>query len=212
MGLPAGKAVRITFRNKVSGFERELIYAQVDLLTPSRALDGLLAGMHSQAPLFTMMKATGYIIRRHKDNALNERSSDVRLDAAPLERVILSDSEGILQDDSGVRLSCLGGWHISFWGDYFGPAELIETKVNVCTDYDDSLHALWCQSKSKQPLPVRFGYPLFWNAHNVSGCPSTYNHACDGRSAQSKLGAIIHSIGFATYATKMKGQPMRKLR
>merc|ERR1711972_570603 len=79
LGLASGNAVRIIHRPRRLSFfsphgqTRELIYAHVDLLTPSVLLDGFLRVIGAQGPLTTLIKATGYILRRDMDNPVNRR-------------------------------------------------------------------------------------------------------------------------------------------
>eukprot|EP00928_Gymnodinium_smaydae_P041553 TRINITY_DN28105_c0_g1_i1.p1 TRINITY_DN28105_c0_g1~~TRINITY_DN28105_c0_g1_i1.p1 ORF type:complete len:444 (-),score=26.73 TRINITY_DN28105_c0_g1_i1:74-1405(-) len=199
LGLAPGKAVRILHRNKASGVTRELIYACVDLLSPSFGLNNFLLAMRQQAPLVSMLKATAYIIRQYEDNMLNRRPGTL-LNSGPIVKLILEASQAILQDDSGVRVSCLGGWSLYFWGTYIGPAWIANMTMNISSDYDDSLRAQWCRSGNKRPLLVRFGYPVYYQ---ISGCPAQVNPSCNGLSVFSgDIGGPKSSIGFATYAVR----------
>ena len=129
-----------------------MIYAQADLLTPSPALDVFLGAMHKQAPLFTMMKATGYILRHSIDGNINRRNG-YRLDADRLEQFILRDSQAILQDDTGLLASTMEGWNFTFFGSYVGPALLQDREVPLKVDYDDSLHSMMCSPLLPYPYP-----------------------------------------------------------
>lgn len=215
LGLPAGKAVRILHRPKSAAAREtsELIYAQMDLLTPTPALDGFLKTLQSQKPLFTMMKATGYIIRRHEDNPVNRRVG-YQLDARPLLKLIVDHSVGVLQDDTGVRVSCLHGWTKSWYGEYVGPAWLANMTLDYGADYDDSLHALTCHTNGAK-LPcyassyntgvntcVTYGYPLFYT---MPTCPGRheYDQTCYGSSLRKRdAGLVQPTVGFALLALK----------
>lgn len=198
LGLPAGNAVRIVHRNKGTGAVRELVYACLDLLTPSLALNSFLLTMRQQGPLTTMLKATAYIVRQYQDSMINRRPGTL-LNADPIVKVIVEASQAILQDDTGVRASCLAGWSLTFWGNYVGPAFIQNMTMNISSDYDDSLHSQWCHSAQHRPLPVRFGYPMFYL---MPGCPNQYNHACAGFSVGGPPGPIQTTKGFAIYAVK----------
>eukprot|EP00928_Gymnodinium_smaydae_P041554 TRINITY_DN28105_c0_g1_i2.p1 TRINITY_DN28105_c0_g1~~TRINITY_DN28105_c0_g1_i2.p1 ORF type:complete len:360 (-),score=27.56 TRINITY_DN28105_c0_g1_i2:74-1153(-) len=122
------------------------------------------------------------------------------LNSGPIVKLILEASQAILQDDSGVRVSCLGGWSLYFWGTYIGPAWIANMTMNISSDYDDSLRAQWCRSGNKRPLLVRFGYPVYYQ---ISGCPAQVNPSCNGLSVFSgDIGGPKSSIGFATYAVR----------
>merc|ERR1719174_587 len=133
-----------------------------------------------------MMKATCYILRRTEDNLVNRRAGHP-LNSAPLVNMILKSSSAILQDDTGIRVSCLAGWSISLWGNYVGPANLIDERVHIDSDYDDSLHDMICRGAPQQKMPSRFGYPGFYN---FTKCPTGPDKQCHG-SSKSDLGAII---------------------
>jgi len=188
VGAPLGDALKITFQSQDgSGPKRQLIYANVDLLTPSQKLNGLLSSVRANAPVITMMKSASYYIRRKRFGQMDEQdfSPTKRLHPSALVQTILDNSVAILQDDTGLRFSCLAGFNKTIYGEYVGPANLVDQQIDIASDYDDSLHAATCLSKS-QPLPVNYGYTLrYKQATSASSCPSSPPVA--SCAAQSKI-------------------------
>ena len=116
-------------------------------------------------------------------------SPSKRLHPSALVQTILDSSVAILQDDTGLRFSCLAGWNTTIYGEYVGPASLVDQAIDIPSDYDDSLHAAACRFKS-QPLPVSYGYTLrYKQATRVSSCPSSPPEA--SCAAQSKIPAVL---------------------
>jgi len=201
---PPNETLRITYFSEAEPDQVfELFYAKLDMLTPSKQLDSFFEVLESKAPLATMLKATGYVLRRHVDLEYNKRSG-VTLHPDPITKFILNSSDVIFQDDSGIAASCLQDWSVSLYGNYGGPASLTDVPLDMKTDYDPTLHFMMCnQHVTRYPLPVHFGYPFFYSVH---ACPQEQNLQCREVPREPKKGWSITdptwSKGNALLATR----------
>jgi hypothetical protein len=144
---PAPSAVRIDWAAK-DGSSRRLEYVQSDLANAGLAHDrAFVARLRGMAPYVTFLKAASYLLAE-------PRFSSTR-------RMLLEDSDVIVQDDSGLPFHHLAaGWALRLFGRYETPVSPFEDRLQP------DLQAAYA-SRTPHPLPFGIGYHIDANRSNL---------------------------------------------
>jgi len=142
-------ARRIRFRGPTGG-QRNLYYFPLDLSNYSlRLRPGFAAFLKKHQPLDSFVKAASYLMHR-------PAFSDVR-------DLLISESEYLLQDDSGVPVEYfeVSKWDLRFFGRYDTPIRLFEER------HQPALEQKYKQMQHVPALSFGFGYRLQADQSNL---------------------------------------------
>ncbi len=134
-GVPG---VKICFVSKSGGEEQQLFYSQVNLCNEGSS--SFFKWLHSFGPGAAYLKAASYLL--HESNFSHARE------------FLLSESNTILQDDSGIPLRFfeMNRWSFYYFGCYKGPIELFRKY------YQFELANVYSTSGLRGPMPFGTGY------------------------------------------------------
>jgi hypothetical protein len=138
MPLGGAPGLCIRFKERSTGREQKLFYAQADLSNEGNL--AFLKWLRSFGPGAAYLKAASYLL--HEDSFSCARN------------FLLSNSETILQDDSGipVRFFEQREWNLYLFGDYKKPLEIFKK-------YDQhDLSLMYAASPLHVPMPFGTGY------------------------------------------------------
>ncbi len=138
--IGAGRAIEIPFRRMGERMQRKLVYIQGDLSNSgdSRLLDYI--GQHRPAGAY--LKAASYLLHE-------EAFSRTR-------RFLLSSTQFILQDDSGIPLRAFDPsvWNLYFYGNYLGVMPIFEKY------FQKDLYEIYRTPGAATPLMFGLGYRI----------------------------------------------------
>jgi hypothetical protein len=140
-------AIRIDW-TAPDGRARRLDYVRIDLSNDSLARDGAFAaGVRAMAPYVTFLKAASYLLAEPRFSSVS--------------RILLEDSDVVVQDDSGLRFRALGPpWVRRLFGRY-------ETPVSPFQDRVQPDLAAAFTSRSPPLLPFGIGYHVDAKSSNL---------------------------------------------
>ncbi len=136
-GIPG---VEIQFRRNAAAATQFLYYVQADVSNDGlKARPALLAWMQRFGPAVTYLKAASYLMHEPYFSRVRE--------------FLLTNSQAVLQDDSGIPLRFLAGWQITFFGAYTQPLDLFKKY------FQPDLGQAY---QTSNPVPLAFGTGYKW--------------------------------------------------
>ncbi|MEM7553329.1 MAG: hypothetical protein AAF378_04380 [Cyanobacteria bacterium P01_A01_bin.84] len=142
--------IKIAFTSKGESNPKTLYYFSTDLSNDGMKKNPQLAEfVKKQKNPVTYLKAASYLM--YYDNF------------SKIKNVILSQSDHILQDDSGMPLKSfnLAQWDLKFYGNYTRPIGLFSNR------YQSDLRKVYANNSSIEPLNFGIGYQFGVNKSNL---------------------------------------------
>lgn len=133
-------ALRIVFRPLPGAPPAEIYYFQANVANDAlKSHAGLLEWLKRRGPLTGYLKAASYLLHEESFSRIRD--------------FLLSHSNAILQDDSGIPLSVFRqhGWQVMYFGNYTTPLDIFKK-------YDQPLLRTVYEEGAAFPLPFGFGY------------------------------------------------------
>lgn len=147
-GIPG---IRIYFIDSLNhNTIKKITYFQIDISNDNINKNTyFLENLKKESPFFTFLKAASYLMH-------NESFSIIR-------DFILSNSEIVLQDDSGIPLKFFDQkkWNLTFYGMYVEPIPLFKRK------YQQDLRKVYLNKNNIKPLPFGTGYNFYPGTSNL---------------------------------------------
>lgn len=147
-GIPG---IRIYFIDSIDQSKiKKVTYFQIDISNENIKNNiFFLENQKKESPFFTFIKAASYLMH-------NESFSIIR-------DFILSNSEIILQDDSGIPLKFFEQkkWDLIFYGMYVEPIPLFKRK------FQQDLRKIYLNKNNIKPLPFGTGYNFYPGTSNL---------------------------------------------
>src|SRR5438105_8952911 len=141
-GAGGSPGVRIQYIDNLSGQEQTLYYFTTDISDGGLASSGFLKFCSQFGAGCSFLKASSYLMFEQGFNRIRD--------------FILDHSKTIVQDDSGIPLTCFNRdkWNIRVFGNYLGPTEIFKQHNQP------KLREMFEQSN---PPPIEFNFGYRWN-------------------------------------------------
>lgn len=133
-------ALRLVFRSLPGAAPAEVYYFQANVANSAlKSNAGLLEWLGRRGPTTGYLKAASYLLQEESFSHIRD--------------FLLSHSNAIVQDDSGIALSAFRsrGWQVIFFGNYTTP-------LDIFTKYDQPALRSAYSAGAGFPLPFGFGY------------------------------------------------------